>query len=232
MPGGPSPGSHNRQLVSVAFQLNESFLSSNPPAPQVPCPEFLQNLDVAHFHEASGVACLTQLGDIPYMSSLPEPWLRGPIEGVPPFLAPILYTFQHAREDLAKYTRELTPAQMWARPHGFGSVGFHIRHIAGSTDRLMTYLQGRELSAGQMAALRAEETAGSEGAGELLAELDAAFASAETIVRALDPERLAESRYVGRKRLPTTVVGLLTHIAEHIQRHVGQAISAAKLASI
>jgi len=30
----------------------------------------------------------------------------------------------------------------------------------------------------------------------------------------------------------TTVAGLLTHIAEHTQRHVGQAISAAKLSRV
>jgi hypothetical protein len=67
--------------------------------------------------------------------------MRGPIGGVHPLLAPVLYTFQHAREDLAKHVDGLTTEQMWAGPHGFGSVGFHIRHIAGSTDRLMTYVQ-------------------------------------------------------------------------------------------
>jgi hypothetical protein len=35
-----------------------------------------------------------------------------------------------------------------------------------------------------------------------------------------------------RHMLPTTVAGLLMHIAEHTARHVGQAISAAKLARI
>ena len=182
--------------------------------------------------------CLrTQLGEIPArapyigsMPDLPEPWLRGPVAGVPPLVAPILYTFQQAREDLAKFTNGLTPAQIWARPHGFGSVGFHIRHIAGSTGRLMTYLQGRLLSPEQMEVLRAEERDGTAAAEALLAELDAAFRDAETVVRSLDPASLAEPRYVGRKRLPTTVIGLLTHIAEHTQRHVGQAISAAKWA--
>jgi len=163
------------------------------------------------------------------MAHLPEPWLRGPVAGVPPLVAPILYTFRQAREDLAKYTEPLNGGQIWATPHGFGSVGFHIRHIAGSTDRLFTYLEGRMLSPEQMAALQAEEQRGSEGREELLALMDAAFQRAEAIVRALDPAVLAEPRSVGRQRLPTTVIGLLTHIAEHIQRHIGQAISAAKL---
>jgi uncharacterized damage-inducible protein DinB len=148
---------------------------------------------------------------------------------VDPLLAPILYTFQQAREDLRKYTEGLTADRIWATPHGFGSVGFHIRHIAGSTDRLMTYLEGRELTPDQMAALRGEEQAGIEGREELLAQMEAAFQRAEGTVRALHTATLAEPRWVGRKRLPTTVIGLLTHIAEHIQRHIGQAISAAKL---
>jgi len=163
------------------------------------------------------------------MPNQPEPWMRGPIEGVNPLVAPILYTLQQAREDLGKYTEGLTAGQIWATPHGFGSVGFHIRHIAGSTDRLMTYLEGRELTRDQLSVLHGEEQPGSEGREELLAQMEAAFQRAEATVRAIDPATLAEPRWIGRKRLPTTVAGLLTHIAEHIQRHIGQAISAAKL---
>ncbi len=168
----------------------------------------------------------------PSPEPLPEPWMRGPLPGVHPLLAPILYSFQHAREDLARYTETLSREQIWASPHGFGSVGFHLRHIAGSTDRLMTYLQGRQLNPEQMAALRAEKEPGGVSREQLLAELDHAFAEAEAVVRSLDPNRLTEPRAIGRKQLPTTVIGLLTHIAEHTQRHVGQAISAAKWAAV
>jgi uncharacterized damage-inducible protein DinB len=158
-----------------------------------------------------------------------EPWLRGPLPGVDTFVAPLLYSFQMAREDLAKYTAGVTTEQIWATPHGFGSVGFHLRHIAGATDRLMTYVSGGLLSSDQMAALKSEKEPGATRE-ELLAGIDQAFASAEAVVRALDPAQLTDSRGVGRKQLPTTVIGLLVHIAEHTQRHVGQAISAAKLA--
>jgi uncharacterized damage-inducible protein DinB len=157
-----------------------------------------------------------------------EPWLRGALPGVDTFVAPLLYSFQMAREDLAKYTAGLTTEQIWATPHGFGSVGFHLRHIAGSTDRLMTYVRGSQLSSAQMSALKTEKEPGA-AREMLLAGIDQAFESAEAIVRALDPTRLAEPCSVGRKQLPTTVIGLLVHIAEHTQRHVGQAISAAKL---
>ncbi len=75
------------------------------------------------------------------MDSLPEAWMRGPIAGVDPLVAPVLYTFQQAREDLRCWTERLSPEQVWAKPYGFSSVGFHMRHIAGSTGRLMSYLQ-------------------------------------------------------------------------------------------
>jgi DinB family protein len=145
-----------------------------------------------------------------------EAWLRGPIQGVDPLTAPVLYAFIQAREDLAHWTVGLTPDQLWR-----SGAGYHIRHIARSTDRLMEYLQQRlpeQLGDGEPGASREA----------LLAELDAAFNRAEKVVRAIDPSILRDKREVGRKRLPTTVIGLLTHLAEHTQRHVGQAITAAK----
>jgi uncharacterized damage-inducible protein DinB len=160
-----------------------------------------------------------------------EPWLRGPIPGVSPLLAPVLYAFQHTREDLAKWTEGLTTEQIWARPHGFGPVGFHIRHIAGSVERLTTFLQGRPISAEQLAAKEKEMEPGASRE-ELLAEVEASLGHTEQVVRGLDPAALAEPRTVGRLRLPTTVIGLLTHLAEHTMRHVGEAISAAKLARV
>jgi hypothetical protein len=159
----------------------------------------------------------------------PEPWLRGPLAGVSTLTAPILFAFQQAREDLAKHTEGLTSEQIWSTPFGFGSTGFHIRHIARSTDRLFVYLAGRQLTAEQLEGLATEKHPGASRE-QLLAELDSVFAQAERVVRTLDPASLEQVRQVGRKRLPTTVIGLLTHIAEHTQRHAGQAISAAKLA--
>jgi uncharacterized damage-inducible protein DinB len=165
------------------------------------------------------------------MADLPEPWMRGPIEGVHPLIAPALYGFQQAREDLAKFTEGLTAEQIWAEPHGFGSVGFHLRHIAGSTDRLMLYLQGQQLTEVHLNALRREKEPGATRE-DLLAGMDAAFRRAEAVARSIDPAKLTEPREIGRKRLPTTVIGLLTHVAEHTQRHVGQAISASKWARV
>ena len=166
------------------------------------------------------------------METLPEPWLRGPIEGVNPLVAPLLFSFRQAREDLGRALEGLTVEQIWASPHGSGSVGFHLRHIAGSVDRLMTYLRGGSLDAQQMAVLKSEQLPATAGGEELLALLDDAFRKAEATVRSIDPSTLADVRTVGRKQLPTTVIGLLVHIAEHTQRHVGQAINAARLVRI
>lgn len=158
--------------------------------------------------------------------------MRGPIAGVDPLLAPVLYTFQQAREDLRRWTEGLSDEQLWTTPYGFGSVGFHMRHIAGSTERLMSYLQGRVLTTEQLATLQTEHEAAGASRDDLLALVNAAFQNAETVVRGLDPATLREPRGVGRRQLPTTVIGLLVHIAEHTQRHIGQAISAAKLAAV
>ena len=163
---------------------------------------------------------------------LPEPWMRGPIEGVHPLLAPVLYSFQMAREDLEKYTAGLPPARIWATPHGLASVGFHLVHIAGSANRLITYLQGTELTTAQLDAMAAEASPGEPSRERLLAGLNRVFDDAEAVIRATDPATVGDARTVGRKHLPTTVIGLLTHIAEHTQRHVGQAIVTAKLGAV
>ena len=157
-----------------------------------------------------------------------EPWLRGPIEGVSPWIAPILFSFQMAREDVVRHTEGLTTEQLWMRPQGIAAVGFHIRHIGGSVDRLTTYVEGRQLSESQMIALKAETEPGASRQ-ELLEGMNAALLRAEQLYRQLDPAQLAEARAVGRKQLPTTVIGLLIHIAEHTQRHTGQCVTTAKL---
>jgi hypothetical protein len=158
-----------------------------------------------------------------------EPWLRGPLPGVHPLFCPTLCSYTQAREDLAHWTAELSDAQIWSRPHGLAPVGFHIRHIAGSVERLTAYLKDERLNAEQLDALEHEMQAG-PGRAELLRALDDSLQRSEQVILALDPDTLEHPRAVGRKRLPTTVTGLLVHLAEHTQRHVGEAIITAKLA--
>jgi uncharacterized damage-inducible protein DinB len=157
-----------------------------------------------------------------------EPWLRGPIPDVHPVLAPVLHSFVQVREDLARHTTGLSTDQVWRRAGAAPALGFQLRHIAGSVDRLVTYLCGDQLSEQQIAVLKSEASPGAS-LDELLAEVSAALDAAAARVRSLDPATLEEARFVGKKRLPTTVIGLLVHVAEHTQRHLGQAITTAKL---
>ena len=141
---------------------------------------------------------------------------------------PVFYSFTMVREDLAKFTAGVKPEDVWRQVGALPTLGFHLRHIAGSSDRLCTYLMSGELTAEQLAYMKSEGVPGAT-LEELLAGVDGALRSVEDRIRTIDPATLHEPRYIGRKRLPTTVLGLLVHIAEHTQRHLGQAITTAKL---
>lgn len=158
-----------------------------------------------------------------------EPWLRGPLEGVDPYLMPAAHALTHAGEDLARAVADLPAQALWTRPGGAASVGFHLRHIGGSIDRLLAYARGEGLSEAQRAATKSEELAGSPGdAPALLAEAQRAIAVAIAQIRSTPRESLLDPRGVGRAQLPSTVLGLLFHVAEHTQRHTGQLIATAR----
>jgi uncharacterized damage-inducible protein DinB len=144
---------------------------------------------------------------------------------------PAAHALLQAREDVERAARDLSLRELWATPGGAASVGFHLRHIAGSIDRLLTYARGAQLDERQRAALAAEGEAGDSAAaaatfvGEAQRAIDQALAQ----LRSTPRESLTEPREVGRERLPSTVLGLLFHVAEHTQRHVGQIITTAKV---
>jgi uncharacterized damage-inducible protein DinB len=125
----------------------------------------------------------------------------------------------------------LSPQQVWAKPGGAASIGFHLRHLAASTDRLLTYARGEPLSAAQRQALADEGRPGDPpaSAAELLRGARAALEAALAALRAADPARLEDARTVGRAALPTTVRGLLGHVAEHATRHAGQVVTTARV---
>jgi uncharacterized damage-inducible protein DinB len=160
----------------------------------------------------------------------PEPWLRGTHSEVPPVARAVLHALELAKEDLHRWCGSLTSEQLRATPAGLPSVAFQLRHIAGSLDRLLTYAEGHSLNDAQLQALKQEAEARGTGA-EILAELDDAISRGCGRVRALASQDYAAPRTVGKKQLPTTLGGLLVHIADHTQRHVGQAITTAKLVS-
>lgn len=161
------------------------------------------------------------------MSSI-EPWLRGTEADVPALERAVLHALQLAEEDLRKWCGNLSDAEVNARPAGAVPVAFHIRHLARSVDRLLTYAEGRSLSEEQISRLQTELAPGATRE-DLFAELNAALVDGAARVRALAGTDLEEARTVGKQRLPTTVGGLLVHVADHTQRHVGQAITTAKL---
>lgn len=161
--------------------------------------------------------------------SNPEAWLRGPLEGVPTQLQPVAHALVQALEDVERAAAPLTPEELWARPGGAASVGFHLRHLAGSTDRLLAYARGEQLSPEQFAFLRAEEEESGAGAEELLAAVRTAVERALEQLRATPESTLDEPREVGRGRLPSSVRGLLYHVGEHTARHAGQAVTTARV---
>jgi hypothetical protein len=163
--------------------------------------------------------------------SEPEVWLRGPIDGIAPLLQPVAHSLLQCRNEVHATLPSLDAATVWARPGGAASAGYHVRHAIGSLDRLLTYARGEPLSEAQLAALRGERRADERDGIQdaLAAEFDAAVERALAQVRATDPATLLDAREVGRARLPSTVIGLLFHAAEHTQRHVGQLVTTAKI---
>ena len=161
----------------------------------------------------------------------PEVWLRGPIEDVAPLLQPVAHSLLQCRLEVRATVPSLTVAQLWTWPGGAAPAGYHVRHAVGSLDRLLTYARGEQLSREQLAALREEARSDErDGIQDLLvAEFDAAVEGALLQVRATDPSTHLDAREVGRARLPSTVLGLLFHAAEHTQRHVGQLVTTAKI---
>jgi uncharacterized damage-inducible protein DinB len=157
-----------------------------------------------------------------------EPWLRGTYSEVPAVGRAVLHAFDLALDDLTKWTEGLTDAEVHLRPLGLPSVAFHLRHIARSTDRLLTYAEGGQLTAEQLTVLKTEQT-GDESLAELLGEVEASFSNAEARVRTLATADFNLFRGVGRKQLPTSIGGALIHVADHTQRHVGQVVTTAKV---
>jgi uncharacterized damage-inducible protein DinB len=159
-----------------------------------------------------------------------EVWQRGPVEGVPGLLQPVAHALLQALEEIEREMENFPAALLWNKPAGVASVGFHLQHLTGVLDRLFTYARGEMLSPEQLKALTAEGQVHESAGTELLVK-----AFREQVQKALDQIRntpedtLLQPRGVGRKQIPSTVLGLLFHAAEHSQRHVGQLIVTARI---
>jgi hypothetical protein len=159
---------------------------------------------------------------------LPEPWFRGTPTEVSTVQRALMHALVLAQEDLEVGCGGFSDAEFNARPAGLAPIAFHLRHIARSLDRLVTHAGGGPLDGQQIAAMKAEMNPGAVHK-ELFSELASALAASARRTRAIDPASLDEARTVGRKQLPTSVGGLLVHVADPTQRHVGQAITTAKV---
>jgi len=175
-----------------------------------------------------------------------EPWLSGTDADVPAAGRAVLHALDLSLDDLTKWTAGLTDAEVHAEPLGLTSIAFHLRHIARSVDRILTYAEGGQLSAEQLVALKTEQSGskqsgaeqaapglGGEGKreplAELLAEVEISFSDAADRIRVLATADLNTPRFVGRKQLPTSIGGAMIHVADHTQRHTGQVVTTAKV---
>lgn len=159
-----------------------------------------------------------------------EPWLSGTRSDVPAVGRAVLHALDLALDDITKWTEGLTDSEIHTKPFGLPSVAFHLRHIARSVDRILTYAEGSQLTPEQLVQLKSEQSSDEqETLAALIAEVEVSFANAAERIRTLATADFNTFRGVGRKQLPTSIGGALIHVADHTQRHVGQVVTTAKV---
>lgn len=158
-----------------------------------------------------------------------EVWLRGPVPAIPPLFQPVAHALLQAREEVTALLADFPADLLWERPAGVASVGFHLQHLAGVLSRLFTYARAETLTPEQLQALRAEGQSTGTTAAELIGQFSAQVDKALEQLRHTPEHTATEPRGVGRAQVPSTVLGLLFHAAEHTQRHVGQLLVTARV---
>ena len=159
-----------------------------------------------------------------------EYWQSGPIEGVPALLQPVAHTLLQAKREVREYATGFPTKLLWEKPSGLASVGFHLQHLTGVLDRLFTYARGEQLSETQLSFLRIEGVPNPDIDLEtLLTNFENQVLKAIEEIKTIKDSDLISARGVGRKQIPSTVIGLLFHAAEHSMRHVGQLLVTIKV---
>lgn len=165
------------------------------------------------------------------MSKPLEVWLRGPLPDVPPLLQPVAHALLQAQEELHEYINDFSDSLLWQRPADVASVAFHLQHLTGVLDRIFTYTRGEALTETQMQALKAEGIENPEiNVQQLVEAFNQQVEKAINQLKSTNEATLTEVRYVGRAKIPSTVIGLLFHAAEHTTRHLGQLLVTSKIA--
>jgi uncharacterized damage-inducible protein DinB len=161
----------------------------------------------------------------------PEVWLRGPLPAIPPLLQPVAHALLQAREEVNELMKNFLQDLLWQRPAGVASAGFHLQHMAGVLDRLFTYAKGVMLSKDQLESLAQEGKPSNETVDDLVQQFNIQVNTALDQLRHTKEEILLEQRGVGRSQIPSTVLGLYVHAAEHTMRHLGQLLVTVRILS-
>ena len=165
------------------------------------------------------------------MNNKPEVWLRGPLDNVPALLQPVAHALLQAREEVTAIMQGFPEELLWQKPGGLASPGFHLQHLPGVIDRLFTYARGEQLDQQQFDYLSSEDKPGDGKltVDDLVRQFNQQVDNALQQLSIVDELTLADVRGVGRTKLPSTVIGLYVHAAEHTMRHVGQLLVTVKI---
>lgn len=164
------------------------------------------------------------------MQSRIEYWMAGPIDKVPGLLQPVAHALLQARREVREYSEGFPTELLWVKLAGMASVGFHLQHLSGVLDRLFTYARGEQLSEEQLRFLGSEGVPNPDSTiEELVINFENQVQKAIEELRTIKDANLLEARGVGRKQLPSTILGLLFHAAEHSMRHTGQLLVTIKV---
>ena len=165
------------------------------------------------------------------MISKTEVWQRGPVENIPALLQPVAHALLQAREEVGEIMNGFPENLLWEKPAGAASPGFHLQHITGVLDRLFTYARNESLTNGQAYTLSVEGD--KDKTTQSMFQLIELFNNQVSIsideLSKTNVETLTDVRTVGRKKIPSTLIGLYFHAAEHTMRHIGQLLVTVKV---
>ncbi|RYE20641.1 MAG: DinB family protein [Sphingobacteriales bacterium] len=167
-------------------------------------------------------------------NKLPEVWQRGPLQGIPPLLQPVAHALLQANEEIEALMANFPAQLLHEKPAGLASPAFHLLHLTGVLDRLFTYARGEILNEEQLSYLAAEGKTPEipYTVLELVSAFDKQVAKAIAQLSQTDEATLTQVRGVGRAQIPSTVIGLYVHAAEHTMRHVGQLLVTVKVLTV
>lgn len=154
--------------------------------------------------------------------------MRGPVTGVSPLLQPVAHALLQAVDEVEEAMASFDQKRLWIKPAGMASVGFHLLHIRGVIDRLFTYAKGESLTPPQFDYLEREQFPTGVSTAVLVGHFRTQVDNAIAYLANVNEDNILAPRGIGRHQIPTNMLGLLFHAAEHTQRHVGQLLVTAR----